>query len=205
MDESGKLKWPDGWQRSRIESRKPNGAWKRTLKQSIEALAVELKRHGSTQFEVSYNVAPLDRQDPGVAVYFSKQMEEDYSWQDVLGIESPTPTLAEIETAYRAKVKVNMDNHPDRGGDGQIINTLLQNRAQAIAWVRGTHRTDHEYVIPCDKFTEVRLNVNAVVLLLKAMRQIDRLGLPGVMERSFQGFRASLPAHEMPKAEDSHA
>lgn len=54
----GKLRWPDGWPRTRIDGRQKQGAWKRTLKQAIEALTDELKRHGSENFEISYNIPP---------------------------------------------------------------------------------------------------------------------------------------------------
>jgi hypothetical protein len=59
----------------------------------------------SPSFVISCNV-PLNQRnvmtpgieprDVGVAVYFSRQLKEDFSWQDALGITDPYPTEEQI-------------------------------------------------------------------------------------------------------------
>lgn len=45
-------------------------------------------------------------------------------------------------------------------------------------------------VIACDQFKEVRLNMAAIVLTIKAIRQIERCGTSSLLERAFKGFSA---------------
>lgn len=185
------LKWPTGWERTRIPDRKAQGGWKRNLRDSREALDKELERMKAVEALVTYNTAPNDRLDPGVSVYFSLRLKVDYSWQQALGLDTPVPTIAEIDDAFRKKA---LQHHPDRGGDMETFQRLTKHRDSAKAWVMGTQHAEHEYVIPCDRFDEVRLNLNAVRLAIAAMRQLDRVGVPGMLERSFRGMRAQLPA-----------
>ncbi len=58
----------------------------------------------------------------------------------------------------------------------------------------GVRRADHEYVLACDLFNEVRLNMHAIGLTVEAMRQIERCGASSMLERAFRGFMAALPA-----------
>lgn len=189
--ESTPLKWPSGWERTQIRDRKPMAGWKGNFRSYRDAVVKELGRIEVTEVLISFNPAPSDRMDPGVAVYFSKPLEADYSWQLALGLDSPAPTLEQIEQAYREKAMVH---HPDRGGDIEIFKQLGEHRKQARAWVLGTHSTEHEYSIPCDRFDEVRLNLNAIRLGLAALRQLERVGIPGALERTFRGLRTALPA-----------
>lgn len=185
------LKWPDGWERTRIQDRKLANGWKKSLKEYEAVLAKELKRLGVVETLITYNTAPNDRLDPGCAVYFSRQKRPDYAWQSALGLDTPIPTLAQIDSAYRERA---MKHHPDRGGDVEMFRQLSKHRDDAKAWILGTQHVEHEYVIPCDRFNEVRLNLNAVRLAMAAMRQLDRVGIPGMLERSFRGMRTALPA-----------
>src|SRR5574340_298737 len=105
------LRWPDGWTRTRINDRKGHGGWKKSFAEYRHAIAKELQRMGAEEVLVSFNVAPSDRMDCGVAVYFSKIKTEDYSWQEALGLDTPAPTLDEIDAAYR---KLAVTCHPDR-------------------------------------------------------------------------------------------
>lgn len=191
------LRWPDGWLRTLISNRKNNGGWKKTFLQSVDVLEKEIKRMGVTSFVISCNASPSDRMDPGVAIYWSAQMEADYSWQSALGLDTPAPTLAQIEDAFRAKA---MLHHPDRGGDITIFQALTKHRQQAKAWVMGTHKHDHEYSIACDKYTEARWNVNALRMAISYLRGLERVGVPGIVERSFKGFKTALPAHASPES-----
>ena len=199
VEEQQQLKWPDGWERTLISGRKAQASWKKTFKGYRDALVKELSRIGVTEALICYNLSPADRMDPGVAVYFSRAVTEDYSWQVALGIDSPASTLKEIDDAFRKKA---MLHHPDRGGDIEVYRSLSQHRDKAKAWVLGTHKAEHEFVIPCDRFTETRLNLNAIRLALAAFRQLDRVGVPAILERTFKGFKVALPAHA---SEESHA
>src|SRR5262245_3528829 len=87
------LSWPEGWPRTRPQDQKANAAWRRTANQYRDMLGKELARMGAPSFLVSSNVTVNARQqlapgpeprDVGVAVYFSRQKVEDFSWQEAL-------------------------------------------------------------------------------------------------------------------------
>jgi len=190
VSEETTLHWPDGWERTRIQDRKPQSAWKKPLTGYRDALVKELERMGATSIMISRSGS--ERLDPGVAVWFSLK-KEDFSWQDGLGIESPAPTLDEIESAFKAKA---MKHHPDRGGDIEIFKKMGEHRKNARAWVLGTHTERHEYVVPCDRFNETRLNLAALRLAFAAFRSLERVGVPAILERTLdRAFKTALPAH----------
>ena len=196
------LSWPAGWPRTRPQDQKPNGGWKRTGNQYRDALMAELKRMGAPVFVVSTNirvtatgnlsVAPVDRpRDPGVAVYFSRQQKVDFSWQEGLGLADPYPTEEQIQEAFR---RLAAQHHPDRGGDVEMFRALAKHREAALRWIRQEEKQRYDYVIACDKYHEVRLNLCAIVLTIKAIRQIERCGASSLLDRAFKGFSA-LPAY----------
>lgn len=137
--------------------------------------------------------------DPGVAVYFGRQRREDRNWRDVLRITAPdSPTKANreqslevVESQFRKFAK---QYHPDVGGDLPLFEQLVRARDQARDFFNGVKRSDHEYVLACDLFNEVRLNMHAIALTVEAMRQIERCGASSMLERAFRGFMAALPA-----------
>jgi len=191
VSEQSPVKWAEGWDRTPIGERREMKAWKKPFIYYRDALLQQLERLGASEVVISYNQADEARRDPGVTVYFSRPLKEDYSWQMGLGIDNPAPTLQEIDDAYRRKAAVN---HPDRGGDVEIFKKLGQYRIQARAWVMNKTRTDHEYALPCDRFKEPRWNLNALRLGIAALRRLEEYGLPGMLERTFRGFRVALPA-----------
>jgi hypothetical protein len=103
----------------------------------------------------------------------------------------------EIDEAYRKKA---MQHHPDRGGDVEIFRSLTQHRERARAWVMDSARSEHEFALPCDRFAEPRWNINALRLGIAALRRLEDYGLPGMLERSFKGFRVALPTPEAKSA-----
>jgi len=192
--EAHPLFWPEGWVRTRIQDRKAQLSWKKPLNEYRESLIKELERMGVSQVVISCNIplnlrgqltAGIEPRDPGVSVYFTRKVKEDYSWQDVLGIHSPDPTLAEIDAAFRSLAS---RYHPDTGGDPEMFRTLTMHRDNARAYVQNKQRFD--YVIACDQFKEVRWNLNAVRLTIAAIRQIERCGTSSLLERAFRGFAA---------------
>lgn len=195
------LAWPEGWPRVRPQDQRSQAAWKRTANQYREALATELERMGSPSAVISSNV-PLnlrggmtlgvEPRDVGVAVYFSRKVKEDFSWQDVLGIRDPiAATEGQIQDAFK---RLAQTYHPDRGGDLAMFQKVTTARDNALLWINRKTDQNLPYVIACDQFKEVRLNMAAIVLTLKAIRQIERCGTSSLLERAFKGFSA-LPAY----------
>jgi hypothetical protein len=198
IEERPPLLWPEGWERTRIQDRKPRSGWKKSFKAYKESLAKEMQRMGVTEMMVSYNPSPSDRMDCGVAIYFSKAMHENFDWQDALGLLNPAPTLDQIDSAYRQLAR---KCHPDGPSpDVPLFHALTKHRDNARAWVLGTQKSEHEFVIACDRFNESRLNLAAIRLAIAALRQLDRVGVSSILERTFRGFKTALPEHK----EDIH-
>lgn len=191
VQEKSPLKWAEGWNRIAISDRKQMKAWKKPFTYYRDALVDQIAKLGASEVLITYNQGDEARRDPGVTVYFSKPLIEDFGWQLGLGIDNPAPTLEEIDSAYRKRAVLS---HPDRGGDVQIYIQLGKWREQAKAWVNNTHSNEHEYALPCDRFSEPRWNINALRLGIASLRRLEEFGLPGMLERTFRGFRVALTA-----------
>lgn len=195
------LSWPDGWPRTRPQDQRPMSSWKRNANQYRDALVTELERMKSPSSVISTNVpinlrgamtAGIEPRDVGVAVYFSRQMKEDYTWADILSIRDPiAATEAQVQDSYRRLAQMY---HPDRGGDVAMFQRVTQARDAALRWITRNEHQRFDYVIACDQFTEVRLNMAAIVMTIKAIRQIERCGTSSLLERAFKGFSA-LPEY----------
>lgn len=187
VQEESVLRWPDGWDRTRVNAYQKRGAWSKGREVYRKALAEELERMGAVSALITRS--ENERTDPGVAVWFS--MEKDKrDWQGVLGLESPAPTIAEIDEAFMAKAKVN---HPDRGGDVAIYQKLVDARGAAKAWIMGTQNHQHEFVMAMDQYNEARLNMAALRLAIANLRSLKRLGMPSILERTLnKAFKAAL-------------
>ena len=212
MKEAYPLSWPDGWVRTRPQHRRGNNNWKKSFGVYRDDLISEVERLKATSLVLSTNIPltlrGLPREgfnppDPGVAVYFGRRQREDRTWFDVLGI-SNVPETAPADPAQRARVLVLIDEqfrrlskkfHPDvAGGDIALFQQLVKARDVGRDFYSGVKRIDHEYVLACDLFNEVRLNMHAIGLTVEAMRQIERCGASSMLERAFRGFMAALPA-----------
>lgn len=199
MDEQNPLKWPDGQEHTLIDRRKAKLAWKKTFRQQRDRLVKMLERLGVSEVLVSYNLSPADRVDPGVALYFSKPLKEDYSWQSALGIDIPNPTSEQIEKAFKTKARVY---HPDGSApDPKLYDILDQHKKRALAWVNGTQSQHHEYCIACDRCTEPRWNMFAILKIVQAVAVMEEYGNPGTLERTFRGFKMALTTG--PSSEES--
>lgn len=174
------------------------GSWKGTANKYREALMTELERMGAPSFVISSNVpvnsrnvmtAGVEPRDVGVAVYFSRKLKEDFSWQDALGITDPYPTEDQIQDAFKRLAK---QYHPDNAlsGDLAMFQAVSRHRDNAIRWLKQKDKQAFDYVIANDQFKEVRLNMAAIVMSLRALRQLDRCGSTGLLERAFKGFTA---------------
>jgi hypothetical protein len=175
-NETSPLKWPDGWIRTRIQDRKPQSAWKKPQRVYYDMLLKELERLGATSALLTTNTDP---RDPGVAVYFSRK-KEDFSWQDMLGLQGIVPTKEQIDRAFRQKARAVHPEGPTP--DVPMFVELAKAKENAIRWITGAP-IDHEHVIACDTFNETRLNVAALKQTLTALRTIERCGASSVLDR----------------------
>ena len=193
MKETSPLSWPDGWPRTQLNDREERTAWKKTEAEYIEALEVELKRFGAiapiiTRKDPSdFRTAP----DPSISLWFSRRREEDFSWQSVLGITNPAPTIEEIETSFkRLAAKYHPDNQST--GDLETYHALDKHKKTALAYVNRISGKSPDYVIACDKFKQARWNINAIRMTIHSLRQMERDGTSRLLERAMHGF-AALP------------
>lgn len=118
--------------------------------------------------------------------------QEDYSWQQGLGLNSPSPTLDEIDAAFRAKSRAS---HPDRAdgmGDSELFKRQVDWRDQARAWVRGTHAGLHEYVMAIDQYTTFAWNLCALKQAFFHIRRLEEIGAPAILTQTLGAFRAKL-------------
>lgn len=200
--ESFPLHYPEDWPRTRPQDRRTMASWKRTANQYRDAIVAELTRMKSPSAIISSNVplnlrgamtAGVEPLDVGVAVYFTRPIKEDFAWQDALGLHDPAPTEAQITEAFR---RLAQQYHPDRGGDATMFAALTKHRDHALRWVNRKTNQQFDYVIACDQFKEVRQNMAAIALTIKAIRQIERCGTSSLLERAFKGFAALAPGRE---------
>ncbi|MGA3168349.1 MAG: hypothetical protein ABSF14_19785 [Terriglobia bacterium] len=189
MKETHPLLWPQGWPRTRIADREARAAWKKTERQSIEALELELKRFAVLSATLTRK-DPSDFRgpsDPSISVSFSRKREDDFSWQDALGIHDPAPSLEEITAIYR---KLVAPHHPDQGGDPEMFRALTTHKNNALAYVNRLSGQTYEYAIACDKFKEARWNITAIRLTVHSLRQIERDGTSALLQQAMKGFAA---------------
>lgn len=201
VKEAYPLKWPGSWPRVRPQDRKTMGTWKGNANKYREALEKELNRMEAPSFVVSCNVQVsvrgsmtqgIEPLDPGVAVYFSRKEKEDFSWQDALEIHDPAPSEQQVQEAFKRLASLY---HPDKiGGDRELFLAATKHRDNALRWIHRKTNQQYGYVIACDQFKEVRLNLAAIVQTIKSIRNIERCGTSSLMEKAWEGFGA-LPAY----------
>lgn len=186
MKEEYPLKWPEGYTRTLLNDREAKNQWQKGLDFYIAQLDKELKHNDVVYSMLTRNTGPLATRDPGAALYFSRKAEPDFSWQLDLNIHDPNPTVEMIDTAFRS---LAARHHPDRGGDIEIFKKLTVARDRAKRWAENKENTSFDYVIPCDRFREVKWNVNAIKITLNSLRRIEEAGSPVLLERAFKGFQ----------------
>ena len=193
------LKWPEGWGRTLINERKSRHNWKKPFSFYREQVIKELERLGASAVTISRNDGTKERQDPGVAVWFSLKPPSDFSWQSGLHLDNPAPSLDEIDSAFR---RLAQKHHPDAvangsGGDVQVFHRLSEYRKQARAWVLGDNAPAMDNCIPCDRFAEARQNIAGIASALRHFRGLELVGIPAILERVMERtFKTALPAHE---------
>lgn len=184
------LRWPDDRPRTRLQDRKPQAAWKRTYAETLGSLEKELALLKVTSFVITHNTAGSE--DGGAAVWFSFKPVDEYGWQEALGFIGVVPTVQEIDHSYMRRVQ---KYHPEGPTPNlTMFYELTKHRDTARAWALGKRTVEHEKVMAVDAFKEVRHNLNAVRLVMAALRQIERCGSPVMMEQAFRGFSKQITA-----------
>lgn len=195
MKESYPLLWPEGQTRTRINDRVSRGAWKLTNTQYKKRLEQELQRMKVRNVVITSNVQEGFRgepRDPSVAVYFTRPPnEDDFSWQETLGINNPDPKLDEIELRFKTLMKQFHTDNPDRGNLEMSVR-LNEARKRATQFVTGEYGRENQLCIASDKYKEVRLNIAAVATAISYLRRLEDVGVSGILDRAFAGFRAEL-------------
>ena len=183
------LRWPEGQKRTRINQREKRGQWKKPLSHYLKELEVELAKIKAVGVVVTGDVE-AQKIDPGVAVYFSlPPAEASGDWQDILGIDNPKPSVAEIDARFK---ELRIRYSPDNLQTGNLDYYLKCEAAmrEAKSWATGNFGKKHERAIACDRYGEVRLNVKAIQVTIAALRRVEESGAPGFLERAFAGFAA---------------
>jgi len=193
------LDWPDGWPRTLLRDRQKRGAWKDTLLASAEKLRKELEKFSAMSFVISCNMPPMGKNfqnvpppgDTGVAVWFSRKREDDYSWQETLHINSPSPSEAEIKAAFKTLAgKYHPDNQ--QTGDINIYSRYDEAKNRALDFIARKTGANYQQVIAIDTFDEVRLNMRAIQMAMSYLRGLENCGAPRILERAFEGFSAAI-------------
>lgn len=197
MKEAYPLAWPDGWPRTLLRDRRQNKVWKDTLLQSAEKLRKELHKSKALSFVISSNLPPAGKgfadvpapSDTGVAVWFSRERSDDYSWQETLHITSPSPSEKEISEAFK---RLAAQYHPDnpRTGDINIYRRYDDAKKKALDFISRKTGANYQQVIAIDAFEEVRWNMRAIQMSLGYLRGLENCGSAAILERAFEGFAA---------------
>jgi hypothetical protein len=180
-----------------LRDRRQRGAWKDTLLQSANKLRAELKKSKAMSFVISCNIPPsgekfMDVPDPGdtgVAIWFSRERPDDYSWQETLKINSPSPSEDEIRDAFK---RLAGKYHPDNfhTADINIYRRYDEAKNRALDFISRKTGANYQQVIPCDTFEEVRWNIRALQMALGYLRGLENCGVSAILERAFEGFAA---------------
>ena len=183
------LRWPEGQKRTRINLRDKRGQWKKPLSHYLVELRKELEKLKAVGVVITGD-PDSQKIDPGVAVYFSlPPAEASGDWQDVLGIDTPKPTEAEIDERFKELAR---RYHPDNPATGNydLYRKIDEAKKEAKSWATGNFGKKHERAIACDRYNEVRLNVKAIQVTIAALRRVEEAGAPGFLDRAFAGFAA---------------
>lgn len=192
VEEKHPLAWAPEAPHTLIADRKPMKSWKKPASHYKAKLIEELRKVGATEVQLSFHDDSKAALDPGVTVYFSKAGgAKDTSWQAALGIDNPLPTVKEIDEAFRSKAA---KYHPDnpQTGDTKIFQQFVTHREAAKRYVMGKQNQELEIALACDRYSEVRWNINALAISVQALRKLEEFGVAGFLDRVFRGFRTQI-------------
>lgn len=193
------LTWPEGWPRTLLRDRRDRKAWKDTLLQSANRLRRELHKTKVLSFVISCNIPPSGNSfvdvpappDTGVAIWFSRERPDDYSWQETLHINSPAPSEREIMDAFKSLAGPYHPDKPTR--DINIYMRYDEAKKRALDFINRKTGANYQQCLPCDVFDEVRLNMRALQMSLNYLRGMENCGGSAILERAFEGFVAAIP------------
>lgn len=183
------LRWPEGQKRTLIKFRDKRGQWKKPLSHYLNELESELRKINALGVVITGD-RDAEKIDPGVAVYFSlPPAEATGEWQEVLGIDNPKPSEAEIDNRFKELAR---RYHPDnlQTGNYDLYRKIEEAKREAKAWATGNFGKKHERAIACDRYNEIRLNLKAIQVTIAALRRVEEAGAPGFLDRAFAGFAA---------------
>lgn len=191
------LVWPQGQDRIRVQDRKKMGVWRKNANQYRDDIEKELKRMGAPSFVISSNVqvnsrgmltGGIEPLDNGVSVWFSRKEDLDYSWQEAFKLYDPAVTVDQIERAYRP---LYARYHPDNKdtADVEMFLTVTRHKENALAYVNRSTNQNFNYVIACDSFVTVAMNMAAIAGHLQAVRKMERCSTSAMLERTWAGFK----------------
>ena len=189
VEDQQPLKWPSDRPRTRFQDRKPQNAWKLNYTATLEALKREMRLSKVTAALVTHHMA--GHEDSGVAVWMSRKPADDYGWQEEFGFIGEIPTVQELDRAYMQKARRCAPDSPTPNIDR--FRELTKLRDQGRRWIRGERQMELETCMALDKWKEARHNLNAIRIVLAALRQIERCGDPVVTDQAWRGFRPALP------------
>lgn len=186
MRETTPLRWPEGWPRTMPETQTFQAQWKKSRVFYVDALELELKRIGTTSCILTFNES--GSRDPGVAVWFSRKREEDFSWRTTLRITIAYPTQDDVQSAYRVlAAKYHTDNLTS--GNLELFHEVAKAKQMALDWVNRREGNVFDYSIGADKFKEPKLNIAALANSIRYIRGLERCGTSAIMEKTFEGFK----------------
>jgi DnaJ domain len=187
VKEERPLKWPSGWPRVLPEKQKTQSQWKKPISFYKDQLESELQRMGAEQYMLTMN--DPGHRDAGVAVWFSRKRDEDFSWRETLEITAAYPSIEDVDAAYR---RLAQKYHPDNAStsDVEIFHKISKAKIAARDWVNRREGNTYGYSLASDTFKEQRLNIAALASSIRYIRGLERCGTSSIMEKTIEGFKA---------------
>lgn len=138
------IDWPAGWERTAADERKRTSRFDKSLRQSVDELAVELERVGVDDWRLStgarhqkrnprYPYANANPDDPGAVVQWSMNGE-----QYAVACDTYTDLRDNVRTLYYyVREKRKMESRSVRTGENEFSNLRLPSGEEATGTLAG--------------------------------------------------------------------